>query len=54
MEQESYSYEPARKGKGGFLKWIIILIIIAALIWYFKPNIINDIIWYLRFNLGLF
>ena len=54
MEEQARAYEPpAQKGRGGMLKWIIIIIIILAALWYFAPDVLFNAIDVVRNTLGI-
>ncbi len=54
MSEETPSYEPpAQKHKGGLMKWIVIIIIILAALWYFAPDVLFNAIDFVRNTLGV-
>ncbi len=54
MEEQTRAYTPpVQKGGGGLLKWIIIIVIILAALWYFEPDIILDVVEFVKLSFGI-
>ena len=54
MEEQTQTYTPpAKRGRGGLLKWVVIIIIIIALVWYFAPDILLNAIDFVKLTFGI-